>query len=693
MDQADGTGGDPRSTVPPPPEPASLSPAVIKSHDRGLARRSRLASAGLILVLLGLSGFAVWTSEASGRAAQRLQASSTLAEAYARAAVAVGSEETLETRYRLEPSPEVRAQHLAMSEALVAALGSARRHEAPRERILVDQVLLVNSRYRLAAAELFAAVDRGDEAAANEVERVRGEPTFTFVQETVLREAAFHHEVAQRDLRTLQRLERRARQATPLVFLVGLLLIGTLVSVTGGHRRALEAARTRAVRESLHDALTGLPNRALLADRFGAALRADVRAGTNTGLLLLDLDRFKEVNDTLGHHYGDGLLIEVGQRLGGALRAVDTVARLGGDEFAVLLPGLQHSADATGVAHKLRAALEAPFEIEGITLDVEASIGVVVSGEHGADTATLLQRADVAMYAAKKASQGVCVYDPAADEHSPGKLALLGDLRRALHVGELVLHYQPKINIVTGDIVGVEALVRWEHPRQGLLYPDAFVPLAEHTGLVGPLTNYVLDAALRQARAWSDAGRALAISVNLSARNLLDETLPDQVSVLLQRHGVAPELLDLEVTESAIMTEPVRAQKVLERLATLGIRISIDDFGAGYTSLGQLKTLPVTELKIDRSFVMAMTAHPNDALIVRSVIDLGHNLGLTIVAEGVEDESALTVLANFGCDVAQGYHLSRAITAEALDSWCDRRVVVPHPRAGEVEAGRDALTV
>src|SRR5665647_3013840 len=342
---------------------------------------------------------------------------------------------------------------------------------------------------------------------------------------------------------------------------------------------------TELTHRTLHDPLTGLPNRTLLADRLGQALRADARMGSSTGLLLLDLDRFKEINDTFGHLYGDELLRQIGPRLAGVVRDADTIGRLAGDEFVVLLPDIGSVADAAAVAAKLRAALETPFHVKGIDLDVEASVGVVVSGEHSQDPATLLQHADVAMYAAKTQNLGVCVYDPDLDEHSPAKLALFGDLRRALDRGELVLHYQPKVGISTGDVVGVEALVRWQHPEHGLVFPDEFIPFAEHTGLIGPLTRHVLDTACAKARTWSDAGRPLPVSVNLSARNLLDVGLPGQVAELLAAHGIAAELLELEVTESAIMTEPARAQQLLEQLATLGVRISIDDFGVGHTCL------------------------------------------------------------------------------------------------------------
>jgi diguanylate cyclase (GGDEF)-like protein/PAS domain S-box-containing protein len=431
---------------------------------------------------------------------------------------------------------------------------------------------------------------------------------------------------------------------------------------------------------ALHDTLTGLPNRELLADRLGQALLADDRTGTRTGLLVVDLDRFKEVNDAFGHHCGDELLRQVGPRLTGVLRGVDTVARLGGDEFAVLLPNVHDADDATQVAFKLAAALELPFHVEGIDLDVEASVGVVISGEHGRDATTLLQRADIALDVAKTQSLGVFAYDPALGGNAPSKLALLGDLRRALERGELVLHYQPKVSTRTGDIVGAEALVRWQHPERLLVFPDEFIPMAEHTALIGPLTQHVLNIAIAQVRTWIDAGRPLPIAVNLSARNLHDEHFAAAVAGLLAAHDVPAHLLELEVTESAITIDPIRARQMLRQLSALGVQISIDDFGAGYTSLGQLTTLPVSELKIDRSFVMMMTEDPGNAMIVQSVIDLGHNLGLTLVAEGVETEQSLTALAALGCDVAQGYHICRPIPAAAFDLWCaGRTLAVPDP--------------
>ena len=657
--------------------PAPNAGAHRRRSARALAKRSRVATGALVLTLLTISGFGIWSADATSVAADQAIAANALSDDYAMAATAVGAEESLERKYRLEPGPNIRTRYDDSVASLAAALGAVRKDGGARDRALVDRVLAEQKDYLAATDQLFAAVDRGDLRTVLAIDGGEVDPSATAVQTLVLDAAAHERQLALAALAHLQHLEGITRLLTPLVFVTGLGLAAMLGSILRGHRRLLDVERARAVHDSLHDALTGLANRTLLADRFTRALHADAQAGLHTGLLLIDLDRFKEINDTFGHHHGDELLTLVGARLAALVGEAGMVARLGGDEFAILLPGVATVTQATASATTLRTALEQPFHVEGVDLDVEASVGVVLSGEHGHDAATLFQRADVAMYVAKAQNLGVFAYDPSVDLNSPAKVALLGDLRRALDRGELVLHYQPKVSIRTGDVVGAEALIRWQHPDRGVIMPDDFIPLAEHTGLIGPLTRHVLDTALAQARAWSDAGRPLTVSVNLSARNLLDKTLPGQVAALLAAHGVGPALLELEVTETAIMTEPVRAQHLLEELSALGIRISIDDFGAGYTSLSQLKRLPVSELKIDRSFVTTMTQDASNALIVHSVIELGHNLGLTLVAEGVETSQALTALAGFGCDVAQGYHLSRPVTAAALDRWRAER----HPRS------------
>ncbi|MFA5890732.1 MAG: EAL domain-containing protein [Actinomycetota bacterium] len=424
--------------------------------------------------------------------------------------------------------------------------------------------------------------------------------------------------------------------------------------------------------QALHDALTGLPNRTLLRDRTRQAVLAAARAGDQVAIMMIDLDRFKEVNDTLGHHNGDLLLQEMARRLRGSLREGDTVARLGGDEFAVVLPRLSDTVDALRVAEAVRATLEQPIVLQEVTITVGASIGIALYPEHGEDSDTLMQRADVAMYFAKGEQAGAQIYAPERDPYSPARLALVGELRHAIESDELMLFFQPKADIDSGVVTGVEALVRWNHPRRGLVSPDDFIPLAEQTGLIGPLTYWVLDAALRQSAKWSAAGRHLSVAVNLSARTLLDQGLPDQIARRLRDAGVHPSSLTLEVTETNIMTDPARSIGTLSRLSSMGIAISIDDFGTGYSSLSYLQRLPVDEIKIDRSFVMGMTADEDDAVIVRSIIDLGRTLGLRVVAEGVETELAWNRLSALGCDVAQGYLLSKPLAAEHIAAVLDQ---------------------
>jgi diguanylate cyclase (GGDEF)-like protein len=429
------------------------------------------------------------------------------------------------------------------------------------------------------------------------------------------------------------------------------------------HRGGSEAIAKE--HQALHDALTGLPNRELFRDRIDQAIRASRRSGESAVVMIMDLDHFKEINDTLGHHHGDLLLQEVSRRLMATLRDSDTVARLGGDEFGVLLPRVQNSQDATAVAQQLLAALREPFVTEGMRLEIDASIGLALHPVHGDDVETLNQRADIAMYSAKQSGRGHAIFEPELDRHSPRRLALAGGLRSAINQGEITLYYQPKADLKTGSIVGVEALARWDHPEFGIVGPSEFVPIAEQTGLITPLTSHVLDVALRQIRDWSNSGLDLCVAVNLSARSFLDTQLAVEIPRLLARWDVKAEQLELEITESMLMTDPARAEATLLRLSQIGLTLSVDDFGTGYSSLANLKRLPVDVIKIDKSFVMEMAVDASDAAIVRSTIDLAHNLGLRVVAEGVESEDAWRHLEALGCDYAQGYYLSRPIPAEA----------------------------
>jgi diguanylate cyclase (GGDEF)-like protein len=417
------------------------------------------------------------------------------------------------------------------------------------------------------------------------------------------------------------------------------------------------------------DPMTGLPNRTLLQDRLKQAISIAAHKKHPMAFLLMDLDRFKEINDTLGHPRGDLLLQQVGARLKSVLWEPDTVSRLGGDEFAVLLPRLAAPEDINVVIQKIQNVLKAPFMIEGLPIAVDASMGIALYPDHGTDVETLIQRADVAMYVAKRTGSGYAFYSSEQNHHSPHRLALMGGLREAVEFDQLRLHYQPIISLKTGRVMDVEALVRWQHPQHGMVPPGQFIPLAEQTGLIKPITLWVLSAALNQCRAWQQAGMTIPVSVNLSARNLHDPELPDQVRRLLETSGLPADRLKLEITESAIMTDSARALETLMRLSGMGVRLSLDDFGTGYSSLGYLKKLPVDEIKIDRSFVTDMTRDENDEMIVRSTIDLGHNLGRKVVAEGVEKKETWDRLAALGCDAAQGYYMSRPVPPSELSRW------------------------
>src|SRR4051812_36551236 len=421
-------------------------------------------------------------------------------------------------------------------------------------------------------------------------------------------------------------------------------------------------------RQALHDALTGLPNRACFREDVRRAIEDGIAGGDRLAVMLMDLDRFKEVNDTLGHHVGDQLLIQVGPRLTSGIPGLVAVARLGGDEF-VIVAKVRNAEDAVKVARDLVETVEAPFVVDGLKLDLEASIGIALYPEDGDEVDSLLQRADVAMYLAKEAHSGVEVYTSDRDRNSRQKLQLLGELREAISQRDLVLFYQPQADLRTGRVASVEALVRGEHPQLGLIPPAEFVPIAEHSGLIEPLTRVVLEEAVAQCSLWALAGKPLRVAVNLSARVLHDLSLPQQIADLLGKWKVPAELLALEITESTIMADPIRALRVMTTLAGMGVRLAIDDFGTGYSSLAYLRRLPVSEIKIDKSFVSGMATNENDAIIVRSTVELGRNLGLEVAAEGVESEEVWSMLVDLGCHLAQGYYLSRAVTAETLEPW------------------------
>ncbi len=424
--------------------------------------------------------------------------------------------------------------------------------------------------------------------------------------------------------------------------------------------------------EALHDALTGLPNRVQLQRRLTVALE-DVAARRTRGaaVMILDLDGFKAVNDALGHQQGDQLLVEVGTRLTRAVGGAGTVARLGGDEFAVLLTGADEER-AVQVGRRLLRSLEQPIALDGLEVEVGGSLGIALAPAHATDAAGLLKRADMAMYDAKNTARRLRVFDPELDSDDPRRLTLVSELRAALQNGELAVHVQPQTRLGSGEVVGVEALARWHSPTLGAVPPDEFIPVAERSGLIGPLTTRVLDASLAAWATWRAAGHDLGIAVNLSARSLHDPDLVEEVDRLLRRHGVPASRLTLEVTESAVMADPARAVALLHGLRDLGVRLSVDDFGTGYSSLSYLKRLPVQEVKIDRSFVTTLGTDAEDLPIVRAIVDLGRHMGLEVVAEGVEDAATLDLLGSIGCDLAQGWHVSRPMPLDGLLPWLRR---------------------
>jgi diguanylate cyclase (GGDEF)-like protein len=417
--------------------------------------------------------------------------------------------------------------------------------------------------------------------------------------------------------------------------------------------------------KAYHDGLTDLPNRTLFREQVREALSDARSGGLSVAVMLLDLDRFKEINDSLGHQSGDELLEAIAGRLPDLLRRkTDSVARLGGDEFGILARGLD-GRTAVALAERVQEELSRRHVLGDLELEVEASIGIALYPDHGEDVDTLLRHADVAMYRSKEVHVP-SLYDPDHDDYSPSRLALIGQLRRAIAKRQLVVHYQPQYELRTGSMVAVEALVRWQHPELGLLPPDQFIPVAERTGLIRPLTLYVLNTALAQCRAWADEGLVLNVAVNVTGRDLLDLRFPEEVPDLLRRWDVPPERLELEITENTVLSDPARARTILSRLYELGVAVAIDDFGTGNSSLGYLTRLPIEVLKVDRSFVTRMGESDDDARIVRSTVDLAHNLGLKVIAEGVETEEVRRLLRELGCDMAQGFHLGRPVPAEAI---------------------------
>ena len=462
-----------------------------------------------------------------------------------------------------------------------------------------------------------------------------------------------------------------------LKFIVSLILFfGSVFVVMVLHLSLLSMKRiaTLASKErhrALHDQLTELPNRWLLQDRIDHAILTAKRRQESIAVLSMDLDRFKEINDSLGHFYGDFLLQQVAERLAAAIRESDTLSRFGGDEFTMVLPGANVEKAIT-VCRKISEGIDKPFMIEGHNITVGISIGIALYPDHGQDSETLIQRADIAMYEAKRNDVGYAVFKPSQDDSAWKRLLMIGELRDAIAKEQFILHYQPKISTSGGHIIGVEALIRWQHPERGEIQPDKFIPLIEEAGLSKHLTNWVLDHALQQSAQWKKNGVNIAMSVNLSIKNLHDFDFPKDVERLLNKWQIDPHQLFLEITESCMLVDPDRVSKVVEKLKEMELNLSIDDYGTGYSSIAYLREFPAKEIKIDKSFIIDMINNHDNAVIVKSTIDMLHTIGCKVVAEGVEDEQTMKLLNDLGCDSVQGFHICRPLSVSKLHLWMDR---------------------
>jgi diguanylate cyclase (GGDEF)-like protein len=629
---------------------------------------ARLAVLGLTIGLAALAALALWSTASTAQITAQVRRDDHVAAQWSQIILHVSFEDEQLADY-------LKAGRDGTREPLISAVGSAEPNlrwletqAGPAEAAAASTMRDSYQAYTDSLRQLLEAGKKGD---WDEVRNVAAQANLGAAS---MRKVSVSNVVRKglemnAYLELVDQKNHQLRLAGGVVCAVDFLLLTLCGLILLSHQRRIERQAVESKHQSLHDSLTGIPNRLLMHDRLEQALRAAVRHGEQVALLLLDLNRFKEINDTLGHHAGDLLLKVVAERLAGVVRDHDTVARLGGDEFAVVLPRVGSIEHAMEIAERVLDALQRPADLEGTVVDVSGSIGVSVYPDNGENATELLQHADIAMYTAKRGHLGTAMYDPDADEHTSDHLVMLGELRQGIDSGELVLHYQPKIHAASSRVCGVEALVRWQHPTRGLLGPHEFIPLAEDSDLIGPLTDWVLHAALTQHREWERAGRLLPVAVNIATRSLLDPGFPDQIAAMLAQHMVAGGQLTLEITESALITDAARATETLARLHGLGVRLALDDFGTGYSSMAYLQTMPLDELKIDRRFIAAVETSRSDEAIVRAILQLAHALELEVVAEGVEDANTWDTLEAMGCDIAQGFHWSRPVPARELVAW------------------------
>lgn len=642
---------------------------------------TRLASWGLVAVLVLLTAAAGVAVLVNARAAAAAERDAHLSALYQEVERALLVEDSAEHEFLYKRRPVERTAHSVAGAAVVEALREVRSAEESEQRVHVEELLAQHQRYLGVTARVFDQVQGAAGSEGGRFEDSSLEPVFRAVQAEVTAQAAEHRDRARSSLDELGRARRAVLAGMPVVFGVGLVLLTVFIRVLREHRRSLAAQASRAQHEALHDALTGLANRALFARQLRAALEPGAGSSGSAALLLLDLNGFKDVNDRLGHQAGDALLTQVAQRIGRVVRACDTVARLGGDEFAVIVTGLTGAAERDSTTMRLAAAFIDPFVVADSALRIGVSVGVALQGRDGEDPEELLRRADAAMYAAKRAGGGVQHYLPARDDVA-ARRALLAELRVAIETGQLQLHYQPSVRLSDGLVTGAEALVRWQHPVRGLVPPDAFIPLAEHSDLLLPLTEWVLEEATAQCRRWLEAGLDLCVAVNLSASSTVDATLPDLVHRALSRHALPAERIVFEITETSLIHRPQDARRILGQLVDLGVNIAVDDFGTGYATLAWLQQLPFNALKIDRGFVADVTTGGVGAELVRYTTQLAQALGKVVVAEGVETAEQETALRRMGCHHAQGYHIGRPMLADDFRAWLEQVQVSGRYRVG-----------
>ncbi|WP_203740157.1 putative bifunctional diguanylate cyclase/phosphodiesterase [Actinoplanes cyaneus] len=632
----------------------------------------------LAVVLLALAGYVLQGTIGTTRATKQQSAALIVDEKFTEARIAVAMQEVNLRHYQVEPSVAVlsRFEQVAGSaERTLAELAESADQQIRRDAqaLLTGQIA-----YRRLAEQLIAKVADSDPGFA-QFDRLEVTPAFYSLQNDVDDVARSYHEYAQRQVTLLRNTQGRLLVGTAIGFGAGLTLVAMIMRMVLGYQRRLVERAADSRHQALHDPLTGLPNRALFQQDLQKALDLAARDGGPAALMVIDLDGFKAVNDTIGHHAGDQVLIEAGRRLSGHVAEAGVVARLGGDEFAVLIPGVSGLPEAVRLADRLVAELNRDFRIEDQLAAIGASLGVALSPADSADV--LFRHADTAMYRAKRRGGGVAVYDPGTDaDAQDDRMRLFADLRVLLETGDpdgqLQLWYQPQVRLGDGKVTAVEALVRWQHPTHGLVMPATLLPVAERGGLETGLTYHLLRVAARQAAIWLASGWSCRVAVNVSPGALGDDRFAETVLATIVAAGLPAELLCLELTETGIMGDAGSALRMLRRVSESGVAVSVDDFGTGFSSLLQLRDVPADELKIDGTFVRNLAEGTPDAIMVRSSTDLGHNLGLRVVAEGVEDLPTLARLREMGCDHAQGYVLSHPVPAAELPEACRRAEAV-----------------